>query len=151
MIQEFNEPDLSSMVIPEPDLSILTPLERSIFGSYIRRRYYDQAVKYKDKMKKDLYYNGMKYILRNYEDRFIALPLLLLMIIVALMMFIMLSTGRYFKWEMTIVFHDFWLPLAFFTCFCLILHMPILILLRRTQMRHRDANGIPHHFRINAQ
>jgi hypothetical protein len=67
MLQEFNESDLSSTAIPEPKLLLLTPLERGLFGGYIVRQYRQVATKFPRKLKRDLFYYGMKFKLRNYE------------------------------------------------------------------------------------
>ena len=145
MLQEFNEPDLSSMVIPEPDLSVLTSFERSLFGSYIRRCYYDQAVKHKDQMKRNLYYNGMKYTLGTYLARVLRslfLPLYISYILVLSLFFAFVFVPA----TKPIVVDMWWyfgFPVGCVMSAFVVLTTPFSMSQIRTKNSHRDANGIP--------
>ncbi len=153
MIQEFNEPDLSSMVIPEPDLSVLTSFERSIFGSYIRRHYYDYAVKHKDQMKRNLYYNGMKHTLLTYVDEVFSLILTSMLFLFILMSFLFFAFG--FIQATSHIIGDmvsyFFKPLCWVMAGYVALITPFKVSLIRNMQNYRDVNGIPRDKRTKAE
>ncbi len=140
MIQQFDEPDLTLRAIPEPDLSLLTMFERVIFGNYIRRKYKSEAAKYGKEMKKDIFYNGLKYKLRACE--FPAITRLMfffwiymffspfigdmLSIHSAIFRYVVVGTGLFLN--------------ALFVIFVI---FPWSRTQRRLLSNHRDANGIP--------
>ena len=78
MIQDYNELNLTELPVPNPDFKTLSLIERRLAGSYVKKQYLRDATYNKDKLKKDLYYNGMKYTLRDYEKYFLMNAVLLL-------------------------------------------------------------------------
>lgn len=77
VIQDYNEPNLTELPVPNPDFKTLSLIERRLAGSYVKKQYLIDATHNKDKLKKDLYYNGMKYTLRDYEKNLLKRVVLL--------------------------------------------------------------------------
>ncbi len=126
------------MSIPEPDLNLLTTFERHIFGSKIRLQYLAEAASDQETMKRELYYNGMKYTIRKYALSRLLKPFLLTMICTFAIMVIAFSR---------ILTENVIVPLAlagiaFYCLFALVLTV-ILLFQYRTQTSHRRQYGIP--------
>jgi len=77
VIQDYNELNLTELPVPNPDFKTLSLIERRLAGSYVKKQYLIDATYNKDKLKKDLYYNGMKYTLRDYEKNLLKRVVLL--------------------------------------------------------------------------
>jgi hypothetical protein len=142
------------MVIPEPDLSLLTPLERKLFGSRIRRRYYADAVKYKERFKKDLYYDGMLYKLRNLYAGWYFGWYFFIMIgswVVYWPAVIMRRLLILSSYDVSIFYHYFIIPV---TSFIIITTFPITklgLVLNKAKRLHRESHGIPQDRRTKSE
>lgn len=142
MLQDFNEPDLSTTPIPQPDLSTLTWVERTVLASYIRRRYYKLGTKYPLKMKRDIFYNGMKWVLRRYSSYIIGIPFLVMVtlsIILSISFLVFIPISKPLSHLLYISFVAASVP----TWILGGAVTPVLASSYRIQNRYRDANGIP--------
>ena len=69
--------------------------ERGLFGGYIVRNFRQESTKYPRKLKRDLFYNGMKFKLRKYEGARIGQILIIFIVLSVFEPFV----GDIFSWD----------------------------------------------------